>query len=60
MTLELTNDEAALVVAALIEKRNNVLHKIAIMPTQFVSQREDLDKLQDRLGDLSKKILCTQ
>lgn len=60
MTLELANDEAALVVAALIEKQNNVLNKIAIMPTQFVSQREDLDKLQDRLGDLIKKILCTQ
>lgn len=60
MTLELTNDQAALVVAALIEKRNNVLKKLAVMPNQFVSQREDLEKLQNELVVIYKKILCTE
>lgn len=60
MTLELTSDQAALVLTSISEKRNSVLNKLVIMPKGFVSQREDLEKLQEELALIMKKMLCTK
>lgn len=60
MNIELTNSQAALVVAAIIEKRNKILSNLSVMPTQFISQREDLEKMQSELADIIDKMLCTQ
>lgn len=60
MNIELTNRQAALVVAAIIEKRNKILSNLSVMPTQFISQREDLEKMQSELADIIDNMLCTQ